>query len=186
MATTSSLSEFRNMSQAESKESNWKSLTTYHAQTTLQEKICRGGNVAVLGTALYGVYSYFTGPMGIISYTGITLAVRKIASIAIGYCVYPAALTSQHCGKKRSIQKEGRQQIQALRDEGFFCKTISLYKSGTKYSAVLAGPSSTIDNGKWTIQALGNMMNMESRIKFLANRNAENGESNTLMIHGPS
>ncbi len=185
MAAISSISRFRETPQAESRE-NWKSIATYHAQTTFQEKICRVGNIAILGPALYGVYSCLTGPMGAIAYVGIALAARKVASTVIGYCVYPAALTSMQCGEKRSLQKMGQQQIQALRDEGFFCKKITLYKSGTKYSAVLAGHSSTINNGKWTVQALGNMMTMEPRIKFYAKRNAENRESNTLLINGPS
>ena len=158
MATTLSLPRFRNTSQAESEEQSWKSLTTYHAKTTPQENICRGGNIAMLGTALYGAYSYLTGPMGIASYAGIALAVRKIASTAIGYCVYPAALTSLPCGNKGYIQEAGQQQIQALKDQDFFCKKISVYKSGTKYDAVLVGRASTINNGKWTIHALGNMM----------------------------
>ena len=109
MTGTSSPTGFRNTSQAESAEQGWKSLTTYGAETTIKENIYRAGNIAAFNMALYGAYSFLTGPMGIVSYVAIALAVRKIASTAIGYCVYPAALASF----KGYIKQVGQWQIKA-------------------------------------------------------------------------
>ncbi|MEC7838573.1 MAG: hypothetical protein VX777_00885 [Chlamydiota bacterium] len=171
--------------QCEKSEQDWKTLTRYDAPSNQQEKICRVANNLILGVALYGAYSYYTGPIGLVSYAGMALAARKLASTTIGYLVYPAALTSVHYLCDDYLQKLGNRRLDALKQEGYVANKISIYKSGTRYDAALIGHSSTINNGKWTIEALGNGMAMEFIIDDLPKENFKN-QSNTLLINGPS
>jgi hypothetical protein len=164
---------------------NWISLKTYHAKSTTEEKANRIGNNIVFGIALYGAYAYLTGPIGPVSYAAIALTARKILSTMIGYMVYPAAFTSFPCTVGNLCKELGNEKLLSLQDQGFFFKKISVYKSGTKYDAAIIGHMSTINNGKWTFQALGNGMMMEPFYESLAKANFNNN-SNTLLINGPS
>lgn len=163
---------------------DWKTLETYNAKTTSEEKICRIANNLVFGAAIYGAYSYMTGPLGLVSYAAMALASRKVASTLIGYFAYPAAFTSLPFVKGK-FQIYGLWQAFLLKEQDFIVRKISIYKSGVKYDAAIIGHSTTIDNGKWTIQALGNVMAMEPFLQSLAEQNYKI-KSNTLLINGPS
>jgi len=165
-------------------EQDWKLLTTYQAKSSSQEKVYRAVNIIVLGTALYGAGAIFTGPVGLVTYAGWILGVRKIASTAIGYLVYPIAFetllgTVNYCIKMDEMERD------SLKKAGYLVKKISVYKSGIKYDAAIIGHTSTIDNGKWTIHALGNGMAMECFMFETAKKNLKN-KSNTLLMNGPS
>jgi len=171
--------------QVKSQEQDWKSLTTFRADTTLREKMGRVAYAVLFGTALCCACAHFVWPAVAIASVGAILVVRKIVSVVIGYIVCPAALTSFSRERKRSLREEGDRQIEVLRENGYLAKRISLYKSGTRYSAVMIGHSTTVDNGRWTVNGLGNMMTMETDIYRIAKDNFEN-KSNTLLIDGPS
>lgn len=172
---------------AETQKTDWKTLTDYQAHTTVYEKINRVANHLTFGTALYGAaQASFAGPLGILSYAGMAFAMRKLASTIIGYAVYPAAVESL-LPTTYNIQRRhfGRSQMESLKQDGYITQKITLNKSGTKYDAVMVGHASTIDNGKWTIHALGHGTTMELYIQDLAEQNFNN-HSNTLLINGPS
>lgn len=163
---------------------DWKTLETYNAKTTSEEKICRLANNLVFGAAIYGAYSYMTQPLGLVSYAAMALASRKLASTLIGYFAYPAAFTCLPFVRGK-FQIYSLRQAFLLEEQDFIVRKISIYKSGVKYNAAIIGHSKTIDNGKWTIQALGNCMAIEPFLQSLALENYKN-ESNTLLINGPS
>lgn len=167
---------------------NWQSLTTFKTESTTLDKVSRViNNISFVGS-LYGIYALSRNP-GIItscaSYVSIGLAARKMIATTIGYLVYPAALTSLPCCGGDRIEKEGNQQINDLRNDGFIVRKISLNKSGTRYDAIVIAHLNTMENGNWTINALGNGMVMEYFIEGLARENFTN-QCNTLLINGPS
>lgn len=169
-------------------ETDWLSVSKYEAETDTLDKVSRVMNNLAFGAAIYGFYSFTTGGTGIIdyaSYLSMGLAARKIASTTIGYLVYPAAITSFPCCGKGYLEKQGKREILNLEDENFIVRKIALYKSGTKYDAVLITHQDTIVNGNWTINALGNGMTMECFISGVAKENFRN-KCNTLLINGPS
>jgi len=169
----------------DAEQQDWKSLTSYQADSTAKEKVARVGNSVVFGATIYAAYASLTGPVGLGSYAVMALAARKITSTTIGYLVYPAAFTSLPCSGGDYLHDVGEEQMGTLKREGYIVKKISICKSGTTYDAALIGHSTTIDNGKWTIQALGNCMAMEHLLEELGKENIRN-QSNTLLINGPS
>lgn len=167
---------------------NWTSLKTFEAETTLWDKVSRIVNIFIFVASLYGAYALITRQTGLLayaSYLSLGLAARKVVSTIIGYLVYPAAFSSLYQHRRDYIKAEGDDQIQRLEGRGCIVRKISLYKSGTTYNAVLIAPSQSIENGKWTINALGNGMAMEPYISRLVEENFDN-ESNTLLVNGPS
>lgn len=163
---------------------SWLSLSKFEADTTVSDKASRVANNLTFGTSLYGMYSMLSGGTGLLayaSYISMGLAARKIASTLFGYLVYPAANTSGD----EYVAEQGRKEIQNLQSKGFIAKKLSLYKSGTRYDAILITHQDTIKNGNWTINALGNGMAMEFSVSQLAKKNFAN-KCNTLLINGPS
>jgi hypothetical protein len=164
----------------------WLSCATFEAKSSTVEKLCRMGNDLIFGI---GIISLCTVPelQGLISsaaYLSIALATRKVASAILGYMVYPAARTSHfYLGHPSEIHIQPR--IMKLENDGFILKKISIYKSGTVYDARIVTHSSTMKNGRWTINALGRGMSMENSIVTIARENFSNN-SNTLLINGPS
>lgn len=194
---------------------NWLTLNTFEADTTVSEKVNRLANNVVFGASLYGLYAFATGGTGVAvyaSYLSMGLAARKIASTTVGYLVYPAAFTSfPHAAgtavgslatkltgnpeisqlvkffiRGREYYAEyGINEMKSLESKGFIARKISLYKSGTKYDAIIITHPDMINNGNWTIHALGNGMTMESKIVNEAKFNFAN-KCNTLLVNGPS
>lgn len=167
---------------------NWLSLPKYEAETTVSDKVSRIVNNLTFGAGLCGIYAFATGGAGVLayaSYLSFGLAMRKIASTTIGYLVYPAAFTSFPCRGDDYIVEHGKREMSSLASENFIVKKISLHKSGTRYDAVLITHPDSIQNGNWTVNALGNGMSMEFSICKLAKENFAN-KCNTLLINGPS
>jgi hypothetical protein len=193
----------------------WLTVDKFEADTTVSEKINRLANNVVFGASLYGLYAFATGGTGVAvyaSYLSMGLAARKIASTTVGYLVYPAAFTSFPRAAGAAVGKlatkltgnpavadiigfliRGREyyaeyginEMKSLESKGFIARKISLYKSGTKYDAIIITHPDTINNGNWTIHALGNGMTMESKIVNNAKSNFAN-KCNTLLVNGPS
>ncbi|MBA2368548.1 MAG: hypothetical protein H0V82_05950 [Candidatus Protochlamydia sp.] len=67
----------------------------------------------------------------------------------------------------------------------FIVRQVILEKNGVRYSGLLLGHASTIDNGQWALQAVGNFMAVEQVAKFCFEKYNECGY-NTLLINGPS
>lgn len=164
---------------------DWKAITRFDANTTINERTSRVANHVAFGLGLYGAYSIFTGGLGLLPCLGLLLSARKIASSAVGYFAYPAARWSTFSGAKSEYRKIGQSSMEALGDLEFTAKKVSIVKSGIQYDATVITHSSTADNGKWTVHALGNGMAMEQLISQLAQENFQYG-SNTLLINGPS
>jgi len=137
----------------------------------------------VFVTALHSPYALITGPTGLVacaSYLAVALVVRKIVTTIIGYRVYPAAsMTSE------TVKETEKSQISQLEAEGFILRKILLYKSSIRFDSVRITHPNTIDNGDWTINALGNGMCVEDSIARLAKENFAN-TCNTLLVNGPS
>jgi len=157
MCTTASSSVIT----TEQRENSWKEMDAYHARTSLTEKGFRLANASIL----------------------LPLLPLKVAAIAIGYLAYPAALISLSTGKKNISQNS--ESLDRLKNDGYSSKKITICKSGIQYDAVMIGHKSTIDNGKWTLHALGNGMSMEMVYDDLPRTNYKK-DSNTLLINGPS
>lgn len=164
---------------------NWLSLSKYEAESTVSEKVTRVANNVIFAYGAYVLAMGETEAIPYISYLSLGLALRKAASTAIGYLVYPAALTSFSRSEKDYLIECGNSQIRKLERENFIVRKISLYKSGTRYAAVLITHSDTIQNGNWTMNALGNGMTIENSISDFAKKKFANNCS-TLLINGPS
>jgi hypothetical protein len=163
----------------------------FEAKTTLLDKVNRVANNLVFGAALCGVYMFATGGTGLggtglacyAAYLAMALTARKIASTTIGYIAYPAAANSLLPRSKQSTDLEGI--AKRMQRDGYIVKNISLYKSGVKYDGLIVTHENNISNSKWTINALGNGMNMQDVVDHFAAENFSN-EFNTLIINGPS
>lgn len=171
--------------EVESKEGEWKSVNKFHAKVPLGDHFFRAANYGVMGAAVFGAYGFVTGPMGAVSCIALAPAARKVISTALGYFAYPAALNSFPWGEGNYLKRIGESYLSHLRQNGCFVKKVSLVKSGTKYDAVLIGNEATIDNGKWTVHALGDRMAMEGSYVPLSRQDHYNN-SNTMLINGPS
>ena len=164
----------------------WQQLAAFTASTTLHEKIFRLANPIILAIGSFCLLSLIGHVMtGLapsllflgVSVVSITLSVRKIASVIIGYACYPAGLFDHRAGEQL--------QLNELRRRGFVTQRISLHKSGTTYDAFLVGHRDTIANQKWSLHALGNAMAMENVLLDYSLENHTLG-LNTLFINGPS
>lgn len=167
---------------------NWLSVSNFEANVALTDKVSRVANLLISGTALYGLYALMTGVNGLLAYTSylsMGLVARKIASTIIGYLVYPAAIKSLSTQTRDYFAKYCTKEMQRLETENFITKKISLNVSGIQYDAILISHKDTIENGNWTINALGNNMAMEFLISRKAKENFNNN-SNTLLVNGPS
>jgi hypothetical protein len=159
-------------------------LNEFEAEVPLIDKVCRVANGVVFGAGLYGVYALARGSAGTVSYPiclAVVLTARKVLSALIGHIAYPATwLYSQS-----SLKEDEKIDIQRLVGMGYIVNKITLYKSGTAYDATLVTSKDTIENGKWTMNALGNAMAIEQVTASIALENFSRG-SNTLLINGPS
>jgi hypothetical protein len=165
---------------------NWVSLSSYKAETTLLDKVHRVANHLIFGAGLFGIYAFAKGGSGgfvYASYLSLALALRKVLCTSLGYLVYPAASFLPF--RDPSLTNDEIEETRGLELDGFIVKKISLYKSGTRYDARLIAHPDLIQKGHWTIHALGNGMEMESCIQWLAKENLDN-KFNTLLINGPS
>lgn len=151
---------------------NWRDLDSFKADTAVVEKGFRLASYGNIALFVGGIFSHFIA----LPIFSLAVMVRKAASVAIGYAVYPA--TSYQTPQNLEALKK-------LEKDGYCVKKIQLYKSGIRYDAAIIGHKSTIDNGKWTIHALGNGMAMEMFYDDLPRKNFANN-SNTLLINGPS
>lgn len=157
---------------------------TFTAQTTTSEKICRIANNILLVASLYEGYCWFYGLVGFFPLLTGILAARKIITVIIGLVAYPVTSTSIP-GVSGNIQKKGDVDLNTLREQGFIVSKKFFYKSGTRYEAVLIGHKDTIENGKWTISALGNCMIIQDFFIEHANK-SKALNSNLLLINGPA
>lgn len=73
----------------------------------------------------------------------------------------------------------------ALNQEGYIVRHVALEKKGVRYSGLLIGHSSTINNGKWALQATGNLEPVEHSANDFALIYREM-QFNTLVINGPA
>jgi hypothetical protein len=170
------------------KNPDWIALSQYEAETTVTDKATRIFNHFIFPVGLYGIYALATGRTGVVayaSYLALGLVMRKVAATILGYLVYPATITSFSKSKRNSLDQQAQEQTSSLRLEKFIVQKIPLYKSGTRYDAVHITHPDIIDDGNWTVNALGNCMAMERYYKSLAKENFANG-CNTLLINGPS
>lgn len=166
----------------------WLSRTTFEVESSPSDKIARVANNVAFGASVVGIYSILTGGTGLIayaSYLSMCVAVRKIASTILGFFVYPAAKSSLISSEVEKNIDIADLQISALECEDVIAKKITICKSGIDYAAILLTRKETLTNGKWTIHALGNMMDMENSVDRLARKNFEYG-CNTLLMNGPS
>ena len=67
----------------------------------------------------------------------------------------------------------------------FRVRHVVLEKNGVRYSGLMIGHSTTIDNGQWVLQATGNAEPIEHTAELCARTYQECG-FNTLMINGPA
>lgn len=170
----------------EEENQEWKCLTEFSACTSFDEKMCRVANYVAFGAAAYGTISRIRGRrMSLGSCLGMIQAQRKLVSSVIGYITNPAAIRSLSFTTRESMRKEGEKKISRLQKEGYFVRKVSLYKSGTRYEGILAGHSETIDNGCWTLYALGRHDTMEYALERVTKENRAY-LSNTILINAPS
>lgn len=69
-------------------------------------------------------------------------------------------------------------------DNRYIFRDVVLEKNGVRYSGILLGHNTIINNGKWALQATGNAEPVENTIEFAANTYLGQGY-NVLMINGP-
>lgn len=166
---------------------DWLSISTFESEANTFDKVCRVINNLSFGAGLYGLYAWMAGAAGLLAYGSLLSlfwAGRKIAAAALGFAVYPAALSSLFAQTRDSIEQHGQEEITLLQQQ-FLVKKIALYKSGTRYEAFLMAHPSTMANGNWIINALGNVASMEYFLSKLAHENYTHG-CNTLAVNGPS
>ncbi len=84
-----------------------------------------------------------------------------------------------------SLQVVRKAAIHSLKEQGFVVRHVVLEKNGIRYSGLLMGHRSTIDNGKWALQATGNREPIEHSAKIMAHTYKVMG-CNVLMVNGPS
>ncbi|MEX1012122.1 MAG: hypothetical protein WD595_06580 [Waddliaceae bacterium] len=160
-------------------------IENFYAKTPINDQFFRLANYGIWGAAFYGAYGCVTGPIGIASCVALAPAARKVISTALGYFSYPASWTSFPGSSGKHLKNIGEFYLSSLRDEGYTIKKVSLLKSGTRYDAVLIGHKTTIQNGKWTIHALGGRDAIETSFIPISKRDYQNG-CNTMLINGPS
>jgi alpha/beta superfamily hydrolase len=83
-----------------------------------------------------------------------------------------------------SSDQERRWSASSLKRDGFVVRHVSLEKNGARYSGMLVGRKDKIQNGKWVLQATGNLEPIETSAKQFAKLYAQCG-FNTLLINGP-
>jgi CHLPS protein DUF818 len=164
----------------------------FTAKTTLFESILRlVNNLIFVGAgatvALLVCRKIQLLPPGVAygAYFTVALAVRKIFATVIGYIAYPATTDSSRY--RQELISEERNTLRALRKEGYIAEKIKLHKSGVIYDVTLVAHKDKINNGKWSIHALGNAAAIELQevLYDIPKRNCTLG-ANTLLINGPA
>lgn len=166
----------------------WVSVKEFTAEEPVADTVSKYVNQIVFGIGASGLYAAAVlGPnMVVVGMLGFSvLAARKVVSAGIGYVAYPIALKSLSESTGFKLARLASDTLRETTDHGYISSKITFHKSGTKYNGLLIGHKSTIVNGKWTINALGQMQAFEPFIKNIVNANQDFG-SNTLLINGPS
>ncbi|MGK0182158.1 MAG: hypothetical protein ACI9YB_001456 [Halioglobus sp.] len=175
-----------NLTLAKEENQDWKYLREYCASSTFEEKICRVGNYVAFGAAAFGVISRIKGRrVSLGSCLGMIQCQRKLISSVIGYISNPVAVNSLSSEGRESMRKEGEAGIHSLQRDGYFVRKVSIYKSGTRYEGILTGHRDTIDNGHWTVYALGRNDAVEFSLERIA-KECRRYSSNSLLINAPS
>jgi hypothetical protein len=167
---------------------SWLSQTKFEVESSASDKVAHVANNVAFGASIVGIYAVATGGSGLIayaSYLSMGFAIRKIASTLLGFFVYPAAKSSLDSAEVQKNVDIANLQITALEAENVIAKKVTICKSGIDYAGIILTNKDTLANGKWSIHALGNMMDMENSVDRLARRNFEFG-CNTLLMNGPS
>lgn len=169
--------------QSEAVNPRWLAIKNFKGEKTAQESLSALAEIGAVLGGLYSVYASYMGESGMmahISYLSMGWISRKIASATIGKLIYPA--TSFNSSELIKIEVE---QIQELRRGNFTLTKLCLSKVGLSYDAALITHPETIQNGRWTINALGNMMTMENSISHYAKKNFAH-HCSTLLVNGPN
>ncbi|NGX34380.1 MAG: hypothetical protein K1060chlam1_00733 [Candidatus Anoxychlamydiales bacterium] len=72
-----------------------------------------------------------------------------------------------------------------MNEQGFLVRHVALEKNGVRYSGMLIGHKDTIANGKWALQATGNLELIEHSAENIA-KIYKDFQVNTLLINGPA
>jgi hypothetical protein len=166
---------------------NWLKTNTFHAEIEVFDKVSRFVNYSNFIFGGYGASSLilgYTGALTTISYLPMALAIRKVVAAIFGYIVYPSALKGLFC-LYGDLGKAEQDQIQYLEGEGFIAIQKKMNISGFSYDAILVTHPTIMENGQWTLHALGNSMHKETSVKKIALSNFS-CRSNTLILNGPS
>ena len=103
--------------------------------------------------------------------------------------LYPAQSRIVKCFFSNSLGEEAlkakrEEEFNWLRSRGYICKHLTFVgKDGNRYSAVSAAHRSTINNGRWVLQAGGNGEPVEHMLRFAPNY--QQMSLNFLAVNGP-
>ena len=173
--------------QQNAEEPKWLSVSSFEAKTTALDKVNRVINNLSFATCFFGIFALATRASGYLVFGSCLSAIitgRKVMGAVSGYAVCPVAFASFFPWERAKLEKKGQEEILKLNPD-FFVKRVSLCKSGTKYDGYLIAHHQWANNGRWTLNALGNVGTIEYSLFGLATENAAN-QCNTLLINAPS
>jgi hypothetical protein len=114
-------------------------------------------------------------------------ASRYVAQRIFMSCIYPAQsyLFFKSRIKSLNLQLASLNSAQNLWAQHFVFRQVTLERDSIRYSGLLVGHISTLNNRKWALQAVGNCTLIEDVVCTYA-RYYFNNQCNLLLINGPS